>query len=46
LKSKQYVCIQERSFSLAADAQKNIAEADKTVMERGGGCTSTFKAAQ
>jgi hypothetical protein len=46
LKSKLYVCIQERSFSLAADAQKNIAEADKTVMERSSGCTSTFKAAQ
>jgi hypothetical protein len=46
LRSKLFVRIQERSFSLAADAQKKIAEADKAVTERGGGCTSTFKATQ
>jgi hypothetical protein len=46
LRSKLYVRSQVRSFSLAADAQKMIAEGNKAVTERGAGCTSTFKAAQ
>jgi len=46
LRSKLFVRIQVRSFSLAADAQKNIAEADKAVMEKGGGGTNTFTAGQ
>jgi len=46
LRLKLFVRIQVRSFSLAADAQKKIAEADTAVMERGGGCTNTFLAEQ
>jgi hypothetical protein len=46
LRSTLSVRIQKRIFSLAADTQKKIAEVEKAVMGRGGGCTSTFKAVQ
>ena len=46
LQSKLCVRVDERQFELAADAKKRIEASEKEVTERGGGCTSTFRAAQ
>lgn len=45
LRSKLFDRVDERPFELAANAQKRIEAAEKEVVERGGGCTSTFRAA-
>ena len=46
LQSKLFVRVNERQFELAAGTKKRIVAAEKEAAERGGGCTSTFRAAQ
>ena len=46
LPSKLFVRVDERQFQLAPAAKKRIEAAERAVAERGGGCTSTFRAAQ